>query len=226
MKLWKAGLLMGDFCINNPHLFSRRGVLELGAGTGVTGITLTAVCHPSKIIMTDFHDEVLQNLEFNATLNVDVYVSEVVVTHLDWSVNSARKTLELDSDIIIAADCTYSMDLCVIVLQTISSFLRFENSIFSSPEASTRYVEWREGALHRDHTTPRILFRSKKICLLCFTIRSPETLEFFFKTLNGLGGELEYQDVTAWVLCCCPVSSFHYEGGRDDLRVLCIVPSA
>jgi predicted nicotinamide N-methyase len=225
MKLWKAGLLMGDFCINMPHLFQSRSVLELGSGTGVTGITLAAVCHPSKIYMTDFHDEVLNNLEYNARINIDQSLSEVVVSHLDWSIYSEEKVLELDSDILIAADCTYSMDLCVIVLQMISSFLRYDNPIFATPDAITRYSEWQSKVQNIDSTTPSILFRSKKICLLCFTIRSPETLQFFFETLDNLCHEIAYEDVTEWVLKSCGTSSFYYEGGTTDLRVLCIVPS-
>lgn len=235
LKLWKAGLLMGDFCINMSHLFRGRSVLELGSGTGVTGITLADVCRPSKIFLTDFHDEVLQNLEFNVAINIDIDKDkdidnslsgvDVTVSFLDWGVYSEKNIIALDSDIIIAADCTYSSDLCVLVLQTISSFLRYENPLFSTLDASARYTAWQTSAMTIDNTTPSILFRSKKMCLLCFTIRAPETLEFFYDTLQSLSHEIAYEDVTEWVLQSCVASSFYYEGGRDDLRVLCIVPS-
>jgi predicted nicotinamide N-methyase len=225
MKLWKAGLLMADFSINMSHLFRGRKVLELGSGTGVTGITLAAVCQPSTIYMTDFHDEVLRNLEYNANINIDNSVSEVVVSHLDWSTCSESDIRKLDSDILVAADCTYSMDLCVIVLQTISSFLRYDNVSFSTSAAVSGYEQWRRVALDTDKSTPPILFTSRKICFLCFTIRAPETLEFFFNTLQSLREEITYTDVTEWVLQSCSTNSFFYEGGKEDLRVLCVVPA-
>ena len=175
------------------------------------------------------YDEVLQNLEFNTAINIDKEsLSNVDISFLDWEVYSEKNIIAVDSDIIIAADCTYSMDLCVLVLQTISAFLRYKNPNpwFSAPDASARYTKWQDTALNRDSTTPTILFQSKKICLLCFTIRAPETLEFFYQTLHNLSSEIMFEDVTEWVLGSCATSSFYYEGGREDLRVMCIVPSS
>ena len=225
MKLWKAGLLMGDFCINMPHLFKGRGVLELGSGTGVTGITLGAVCQPSVIHMTDFHCEVLENLRYNANVNI-VNKNSFKVEHLDWNVYDEEKIKSLDSDILIAADCTYSIDLCVVVLETISSFLCFDNSVFSTDNACRNYSAWQSLVLNVDNETPAIMLSSKKICLLCFTIRSPETLDFFVNEIGKLSHKIRYQDITAWVLGSCKSSSFYYEGGKEDLRVLCIVCSS
>lgn len=256
MTLWKAGLLLGDLGLHRSHLFRGRRVLELGSGTGITGLILAAVCHPSALVMTDFHDQVLQNLEFNASVNVDSSSEcDVVVRHLDWSTCSRSAMRDLDADILIAADCTYSTDLCDSVLHTIQCFLLCDSappapplsppplvpspssppssppspSSSSSPSesAAVRALdEWQRTALAVDSATPLVLLRSRRLCLLCYTIRAPETLEFFQKALSALS-DVAAEDVTDWVLQACPLasSSFHYQGGRDDLRVLCLVPA-
>lgn len=50
------------------ELFSQRTVLELGAGVGLTALTVSRV-QPKELIATDFATEVLDNLAFNVQIS-------------------------------------------------------------------------------------------------------------------------------------------------------------
>lgn len=214
MKLWKAGLFMAEVCASVPQLFWGRSILELGSGTGITGITLASICNASKVYATDFHDEVLRNLENNVCVNM--LNASMIVAPLDWSAVSESVLSSLNASILFAADCTYSNDITLHLLRTISAFLHYK-------EANDAPCQSKLSSLEKD-SIPKILLQSSKFCLLCSTLRSSDTMDFFFKTMQSLSNELSFQDVSAWAVQACVVSNFYFDGGTDDLRCYCIVP--
>lgn len=51
MQVWRSALLMGDFILENRHIFTGdQIVLELGSGVGLTGIVAAMYC--KEIIFT------------------------------------------------------------------------------------------------------------------------------------------------------------------------------
>lgn len=69
-------------------------MLELGAGTGLAGLSFASVLkrlgNPFKMLLSDFHDNVLLNLRRNAAFNGWSNAAaderyQVDVTRLDWS---------------------------------------------------------------------------------------------------------------------------------------------
>lgn len=86
--------------------------LELGAGTGLVGLSFAALCGPSaKIYLTDL-PPIVSNLAHNVALNaelLDKCSASVTTGVLDWSVDPDPLPLPEDRyDIILAADPLYS----------------------------------------------------------------------------------------------------------------------
>lgn len=88
--------------------------LELGAGTGLVGLSFAALRGKSATVHLTDLPEIVQNLEHNAALNVELLdrTGAVVTTGiLDWSVTpSPLPTQEERFDLILAADSVYSLE--------------------------------------------------------------------------------------------------------------------
>lgn len=135
-KLWTAGMLLSELCMMNSRMFENATVVELGAGVGVTGLCL-ALCDkpPQRIILTDYAGEAIcqdtiNNLKHNVSLNLGDS-SIINVRELDWAkcTSESEITSRLgintrDIDVLLAADCAYSLDLCEQLVTAIKNILR------------------------------------------------------------------------------------------------------
>ena len=78
-KVWGAGVYLGEILQREPTLLQGKCVLELGAGVGITGLliarALPPLQRPSKVIMTDFHHEVVDLLAYNIEINNNYHVN-------------------------------------------------------------------------------------------------------------------------------------------------------
>ena len=97
----------------SPHGLPPR-VLELGAGTGLLSIaaakllTLSASSTSTcKVVATDYHPSVLDNLHKNVDTNFPSSTSPVDVLPLDWSTPAYEGPLASPFDVILAADVIY-----------------------------------------------------------------------------------------------------------------------
>ncbi|KAK4302213.1 hypothetical protein Pmani_025710 [Petrolisthes manimaculis] len=70
MCTWKASHVLGPWCARESQLFHKKNILELGAGLGLTGITVVRTCHPASYTLTDLHETVLKTLRENVVLNL------------------------------------------------------------------------------------------------------------------------------------------------------------
>jgi predicted nicotinamide N-methyase len=123
LQSWASSILLAERLCADPGKFSldltTRGrglrLLELGAGTGLLSITVAKllasgqVCTPgppSTIVASDFHPDVLTNLQRNVDDNADT--QGVLVRKLDWSQpNSSSVPFDRPFDVILAADVVY-----------------------------------------------------------------------------------------------------------------------
>jgi predicted nicotinamide N-methyase len=120
LQSWASSILLAERICANPSRFdldaTNRGeslrVLELGAGTGLLSITAARVLArvqsrtPPLIVATDFHPDVLANLQRNVDTNDDA--RGVLVRELDWSKpNLDDAPLDQAFDVILAADVVY-----------------------------------------------------------------------------------------------------------------------
>ncbi|KFQ68568.1 Protein FAM86A, partial [Phaethon lepturus] len=129
---WDAALHLAEWAIKNSTVFSNRTVLELGSGIGFTGIAICKTCNPKAYIFSDCHPCVLKQLTENIRLNGFVLESEtahltesqgqqteatkyqnpkLVVAELDWGSVTEKQLLDLQPDVVIAADVIYDPEI-------------------------------------------------------------------------------------------------------------------
>eukprot|EP00951_Prasinocladus_malaysianus_P046495 scaffold644722_cov45-Prasinocladus_malaysianus.AAC.1 len=117
---YDAAFIMAEHLINSEAGWAgaaitqgrRPRVIELGAGTGLTGLALTQHCD-CDVIVTDL-PEFLPIMQRNATANFgsDMHCKgTALVTKLSWGDNADIEAVLLGGafDVVIAADCVYSL---------------------------------------------------------------------------------------------------------------------
>jgi predicted nicotinamide N-methyase len=97
--IWPSGLFMCDFLKRNPELVKGKRVLELGSGTGLTGL-YAAKLGASHVTLTDFIDFNIENIKRNIKENGLERVSEP--RWFKWGTN-----LREQWDVIIGSDIIY-----------------------------------------------------------------------------------------------------------------------
>ena len=69
LRLWEAGAGLAEYFIENPDLVRGKRVIELGAGVGLTGLTIAGCCGAREVHMTDYTDACRVNLAYNISIN-------------------------------------------------------------------------------------------------------------------------------------------------------------
>ncbi|XP_010143236.1 PREDICTED: protein FAM86A-like, partial [Buceros rhinoceros silvestris] len=131
---WDAALHLAEWAIENPAVFRNRTVLELGSGIGFAGIAICKTCGPKTYIFSDCHPCVLQQLTNNICLNgfvwepaaprhsqreplgqgaeaADHCEPQLVVAELDWGSVTENQLLDLQPDVVVAADVVYDPEI-------------------------------------------------------------------------------------------------------------------
>lgn len=67
--MFQGALALAEWCVNNTELLSGSHLLELGSGSGLTGIVVSSLCAPATYCFSDCHPGVLQLLDYNIKLN-------------------------------------------------------------------------------------------------------------------------------------------------------------
>lgn len=154
LQTWGSSSIMAERLVHSPgfyglplHHVGREcpplRILELGAGTGLLSLVIGSLLVQSdvsaQIVATDYHPDVLSNLEDNIEANPNSMYSaggrtvEIVVAALDWELLHNTKDvgeLRLGScfddkfDMIIAADVVYRADHANWLASVVRQFLR------------------------------------------------------------------------------------------------------
>jgi predicted nicotinamide N-methyase len=147
-----AGLVLSSYIASLPHLsnspsslntlprlrlletsLSQPGlnILELGAGCGIVGITLShALPKPRTILLTDLPEatEIL-------TQNLSLYLSSsntTTISHqvLDWSLPLPSNVAATKWDLVVVADCTYNPDVVPDLVKTLGEVARGNGKVY------------------------------------------------------------------------------------------------
>ncbi|CAE7706802.1 unnamed protein product [Symbiodinium microadriaticum] len=220
MKVWSAGLFLAELLLAVPHLIAERHVVELGAGTGCTGL-IAALSSPSplSVTMTDFHGDVLENLQHNIDMNrkCNNKMCELYCQQLDWmqcyrseitssEVFSSLGLAHGTAPVVLAADCCYAEDLCGILLHVVSLLLQS-----SSDRTESRSDD------------------KPAVGLIATMVRNPDTYAHFEKCL-ATEENLCHRDITEWALAATELGGgynghfqpmFYYDG-RDAIKLVCV----
>jgi len=136
LKTWTSSLLLSrrlaEFRRYIPAIGTR--VLELGAGTGLVGISAACIWN-TDVLLTDL-PEIIPNLQRNLERNEDLVEQKkgsVKARALDWADNTDIPTDEKDKFmIILAADPIYSADHPKMLVNTVCRWIR--------PQPEARFI--------------------------------------------------------------------------------------
>ncbi|KAM9599547.1 protein-lysine N-methyltransferase EEF2KMT [Morphnus guianensis] len=177
---WDAALHLAEWAIENSAVFSNRTVLELGSGIGFTGIAICKTCKPKTYIFSDYHHCVLKQLTENICLNgfvlepgtaqhiqtesqgqeaeaMNYQNPKLIVAELDWGSVTEKQLLDLQPDVIIAADVVYDPEIILVLIGMLQKL----------------------SASRADRKPPEVY--------IAFTIRNPDTYHLFQAELEKAG---------------------------------------
>ncbi|RLN50895.1 hypothetical protein BBJ29_001555 [Phytophthora kernoviae] len=123
LKLWEAGWMLAEYAIAHESDFRGRNVLELGAGVGFTGMVLGCICPASRIVLTDYAPNVMQNLRYNVEINASKFLCPVDVQTLDWDTWQPTDQDKVRPDILLAGDCVYDVAAFPSLTRVVQAFL-------------------------------------------------------------------------------------------------------
>ncbi|XP_014277194.1 protein-lysine N-methyltransferase EEF2KMT isoform X2 [Halyomorpha halys] len=163
---WEAGKSLANWSFSQLELFKNKTVIELGCGSGLTGLViLNAKLLPKKYIFTDCHPLVLDQLKHNLNINIsgkdwprlaDKTVVDVVEFNWEETLNTNLENFK-EADLIIGADIVYDKSLIL----SLSSILE------------------------------KLLDDSAKLAVIACTVRNQETVDTFISTIKSKGLEIE-----------------------------------
>lgn len=116
LHTWQAAGALAEWAIASAALLRGRRIVELGAGTGLTGLVVAAMCAPQRLTLTDGNARVCELLRSNVEVNRggDGGDGTVRVLELDWE-RVAESGVLADAasrpDVILAADVVYDATL-------------------------------------------------------------------------------------------------------------------
>lgn len=141
LQSWGASIVVSDLMCSSPEKFdltvekmgtSSPRVIELGAGTGLVGITMAKLLPrlgmPSAdIIATDYHPAVLANLADNITANFPIEEKPLVQTSLlDWAAPCLDHPLDKPADMLVATDVVYAPEHAIWLRDCAAKLLKRE----------------------------------------------------------------------------------------------------
>ncbi len=137
---WDMTIIHQDpsFSMDDVHwrdLVDNKTVLEMGAGTGLSGIALYRLLSPSLLVQTDYLDSILDNLLRNCQINHVDTEKNHKVAFLDWqhperldkyhsTTEECTEQLPSEYDCIIATDICYDVSAASLAVNTIMHRLK------------------------------------------------------------------------------------------------------
>jgi predicted nicotinamide N-methyase len=128
LRSWEAAKKLAEWASTSAggrSLLDGKRVLELGAGTGFTGIAICSLCQPSAYLFTDGHPSVLQLLAQNVDMNEGCRgvgsVEELNWTSPEAAIGSLLRSF--DPHVLIGADIVFDPQLNPFLAQVIRQFL-------------------------------------------------------------------------------------------------------
>lgn len=148
LQSWGSSILFAERICAEPRIYDlfpseNVRVLELGAGTGMLSIAVAKLWEHSRcsveIVATDYHQQVLENLQANVQANF-ISSSPITVLPLDWQSPAYNAPLDDAFNVILAADVIYHPDHASWIKACVSKLLRRPSSQGST--ASNGGVFW------------------------------------------------------------------------------------
>ncbi|KAH7306424.1 hypothetical protein KP509_22G010900 [Ceratopteris richardii] len=192
--LWPAGIFLSEFILANPNIFSKRSCLEIGAGTGLSIISL-ALLNVSKVIATDGDCSTLSNLKHNFEINRHLLEDEttVEIQELIWESASAKTITDWGADIIVGADLIYDSSSIpyLVALMVMLLAKRKQGSYLVKGGGVIMQQEMQDESTHDNSHQTSV---TCPIAYVATVIRNIETMNLFISSASQAG--LDVEDVT------------------------------
>lgn len=150
-------------------MFSRR-ILELGSGSGFTGLCILNLFDVEEYIFSDGNEQVLSNLGRNLKQNSSVQHNKLELLNLDWGTMDDTKIANLNPDVILASG-EYLYLSRIPVLSEMFSDNRFADVAYSEDVISLFF-----------HALKLLAKKFRSPIFVAQKRRKPETMDFFLKT--------------------------------------------
>ena len=214
--------------IGISSLWKDKVILELGAGVGITGILigrgLPSLYQPKSVIMTDCFEEVMNILRHNidqlptsitSSLSPESQFCELLADTIDWNTITTDGIQKYQANCMIAADCTYSEDLNLLLISVFEKYLCQSHDQY-------RNVFEKIMPLNRDEFLPTSLLQYNiPFVLIACTIRHPDTFQHFVTNLNAHEG-FQVFDVSQSAHSLVKQPLYEYDF-RSNIRLFCIL---
>ncbi|VVC26541.1 Lysine methyltransferase,S-adenosyl-L-methionine-dependent methyltransferase [Cinara cedri] len=147
---WEAGVALGVWALRNKEKLQGKFIVELGSGTGLSGISACVNCKPRKYWFTDCHAGVLDVIKNNIDINdmVHTFNCPYEVIKLPWeNVQRSERFDEEKPDLILAADVIYDRTMFESLCTSLKYFAANNTTeiiLFSTvrnPETHQKFLE-------------------------------------------------------------------------------------
>lgn len=142
LQSWGASIVVSELLCADPSRFGLSSlaelghaprIVELGAGTGLVGITLAKLLprlgvDAAAVVATDYHAAVLANLRENVAANFAG--APVQTCLLDWSAPVLDSPLDKPADLLIATDVVYAPEHAVWLRDCAGRMLSAPDGVF------------------------------------------------------------------------------------------------
>lgn len=245
-KAWGAGIYLGElFSCRSFKLFANRTIIELGAGVGITSILIASieqfVNRPKKLILTDFHSDVVLNLQHNIHLFHNRCIDSgchLESDILNWSTVSENDFISYGADVLLAADCTYSEDCNVFLVRAFKKFLYgaskmprlSKNTIFTeNNNIMGQSLDDAENLINSSYLGQILLEKNIPCIIVACTVRNMVTFNHFSQLVYS-DEHMHCEDISDWaaktIHCNRNANNFsplyYYPEGTENIKVFCI----
>ena len=150
LQSWASAIHLARLMAADPTSYGiyptkQQRVLELGAGTGLLSIVTAKIINAlegnrtTKIVATDYHSDVLENLRRNVNINFTAaHQPSVDVKLLDWQYPTSDPPFDSEYDTILAADVVYHPSHATWIKGCVSNLLKRPSS--SCPEGGVFWM--------------------------------------------------------------------------------------
>lgn len=130
LNVWEAALALCEWAIKNKEAINSKHLLELGSGTGLSGLVIAKCCNPASMALTDGNDKVLEYLRENVQINNSS--DRMNVLKVDWikiaededGAGFSKYFQTIKPNLIVAADVIYDNSLFQPLCQTLDFIFR------------------------------------------------------------------------------------------------------